>query len=226
MFATVALLTFVVGALGDSPSRPNLLLLMTDQHRFDAFSYMGNTALSTPNFDRLAAEGLVLCFSYSSTPSCTPARAAILTGQKPWNHGMLGYGAVADKYPVELAETLASAGYRTAIIGKNHFGWNQTTTNGIAHGYNNLTLYDGLGDGVSRNQPYFDDYDQWFQTVQKGQNPLCGMDWNQWKAKPYCYEAQQHPTAWVGQQAVDGGGRSRHHTIFSQSIFPPPALSV
>ena len=55
---------------------------------------------------------------YTSTPTCTPARAAILTGQSPWNHGMLGYGAVADRYPVELPRVMASAGFRTASFGK------------------------------------------------------------------------------------------------------------
>ena len=85
---------------------------MADQLRWDATSYAGGAAAyATPGLDRIAKvtvtvtmtppvttivakEGLTMTYSYSSTPTCTPARAALLTGQSPWNHGMLGYGNV------------------------------------------------------------------------------------------------------------------------------------
>src|SRR5271169_6194900 len=73
--------------------RPNLLLLMADQHRADCVGAAGNSAIHTPNLDRLAQGGVMFRHAYSSTPTCTPARAALLTGMSPWNHGMLGYGA-------------------------------------------------------------------------------------------------------------------------------------
>jgi len=68
------------------------------------------------------SEGLRMKYSWSSTPTCTPARAALLTGQSPWNHGMIGYGAIAQSYAVEMPTILAKAGYFTYAIGKNHFG--------------------------------------------------------------------------------------------------------
>ena len=53
---------------------------MADQLRW-------NAAVPTPALDRIAAEGVRVRFSWSSTPTCTPARAAILTGRRPWGHG-------------------------------------------------------------------------------------------------------------------------------------------
>ena len=80
-------------------------------------------SLATPNMDRIAKEGVLFKWGYTSTPTCTPARAAILTGQKPWNHGSLGAVAVAKSYPFEMPTTLAALGYSTTSIGKDHFGW-------------------------------------------------------------------------------------------------------
>ena len=60
--------------------RPNLLLLMADQFRGDALGCDGNPAARTPNLDRLARDGAHFRRAYSSVPSCTPARAGLLTG--------------------------------------------------------------------------------------------------------------------------------------------------
>ena len=68
----------------------NVLFIMADQMRWDTVS----EAL-TPNLFRLAQQGLTLSSTYPATPSCTPARSALLTGLSPWYNGMLGYGDVA-----------------------------------------------------------------------------------------------------------------------------------
>ena len=103
-----------------SSSKPNLLLLMADQHRADWMGCDGNTAVKTPNLDRIASEGIRFRHAYSSTPTCTPARAALLTGMSPWHHGMLGYGRVGDRYAAEMPRVLGGAGYRTLGLGKMH----------------------------------------------------------------------------------------------------------
>lgn len=186
--------------LGKETHKPNILLLMTDQHRFDMLSFLGNKALSTPYFDSLAREGVHMKWAYSSTPTCTPARAALLTGRSPWGHGMLGYGNVAHKYPYEMPAALAKAGYNTSSFGKDHFGWNKTSNTGISHGYEKLMLYDGLGNGFPTGNEY-DDYDQWFQQVMPGKNPMAtGLNWNTWHGKTYVYDEFYHPTAWLGRR--------------------------
>jgi len=187
-------------ALGVETQKSNILLLMTDQHRFDMFSFLGNKALKTPHFDSLASEGVHMEWAFSSTPTCTPARAGLLTGRSPWGHGMLGYGSIAHEYPYEMPVALANAGYATSTFGKDHFGWNKTINKGIAHGFQNLMLYDGLGNGFPSGSEY-DDYDQWFQQVKPGKDPMAtGLDWNTWHGKAYVYEEKYHPTAWLGRQ--------------------------
>eukprot|EP01064_Diplonema_japonicum_P031595 TRINITY_DN5708_c0_g1_i1.p1 TRINITY_DN5708_c0_g1~~TRINITY_DN5708_c0_g1_i1.p1 ORF type:complete len:520 (+),score=162.47 TRINITY_DN5708_c0_g1_i1:54-1562(+) len=182
--------------------RPNLLFMMADQMRWDA---IGAHGAGTPNIDRLADEGVKFAKAYTSTPTCTPARAALLTGQKPWNHGMLGYGVVAPRYPVEMPRSLAAAGYSTHSIGKDHFGWNKTINDGIPHGYQTTTLYDGL-------TAEDDEYHQWFERLMPGKIPEDGwptLDYNSWNGAPYVYNESLHPTAWTGRLAVEFLNKAR-----------------
>lgn len=70
---------WLVAALAlSSGARPNILFMMADQLRYDAIGAAGNSAARTPNLDRLAAEGMRVAFSWSSTPTCTPARVSTL----------------------------------------------------------------------------------------------------------------------------------------------------
>src|SRR5690348_14099180 len=82
-------------------SRPHILFLLTDQQRFDCAGVYGNRVIQTPNMDRIGREGVIFRSAYSSTPTCTPARSALLTGLSPWHHGMLGMTKMAERYPME-----------------------------------------------------------------------------------------------------------------------------
>lgn len=104
---------------------------MTDQQRNDCIG-IKNAAIKTPNLDALANQGFYFNNGYSTTPSSTPARAALLTGMSPWHHGMLGYGKVAAKYPFEMSQMLRDLGYYTFGIGKMHW-FPQKTLHGF-HG--------------------------------------------------------------------------------------------
>ena len=75
---------------------------------------------------------------YTSVPSCTPARAGILTGRTPWRHGQIGYGEIAPSYApyAELVKMMVDAGYRTVAVGKNHFEQ-------ASHGFMETHIYDG-----------------------------------------------------------------------------------
>ena len=61
--------------------------------------------------------GVLFKYGYTSTPTCTPARAAILTGQKPWNHGLLGAGSIAKKYPFEACVCACAFAWRVCVVG-------------------------------------------------------------------------------------------------------------
>ena len=195
-FAASALLHASVAAAAPPP---NILFLMADQLRWD---YVRPDY--TPHLASLASRGLSLRNTYSSTPSCTPARSALLTGLNPWYNGMLGYGALPLAWPVEMPRVMAEqGGYTTAAIGKNHFLPNHWPANVTppAHGWGQQFLYDGLGDGLGSEE--LDTYDEWFRDTSGGKDPLAsgGLDWNSWRGAAYEYPEAWHPTAWVGSTA-------------------------
>ena len=169
---------------------------MTDQHRADAVGADGNAVIKTPHLDRLATEGARFRCAYSSVPSCTPARATILTGLSPWNHGMLGYNQVAVKYERELPQMLADAGYQTFGIGKMHYHPQRNR-----HGFE-TTLLDESGRVESPD--FISDYRQWFKEVAPDLNPdETGIGWNSHRAAPYALDEKFHPTVWTGDRAVE-----------------------
>jgi arylsulfatase len=105
-----------------SERQPNLLFLYADQHRSDVLGSAGNEIVVTPHLDRLAAEGVRFDQAWTEGPICQPARASMLTGRYPDDHGVLGNFAGDclpewDTFPRRLQE----AGYTTASIGKTHF---------------------------------------------------------------------------------------------------------
>jgi arylsulfatase len=175
--------------------RPNILLLMTDQHRGDTIGAAGNRAVHTPNMDRLAAGGVRFRCAYSSTPTCTPARAALLTGMSPWSHGMLGYFRVAEKYPVEMPHLLRDAGYYTLGIGKMHW-----TPQRSLHGFHKTILDES---GRIESVDFRSDYRSWFWSEMPDGNPdASGIDWNGYAAATYPLPDRMHPTSWIGETAV------------------------
>ncbi|MHC4501560.1 MAG: sulfatase-like hydrolase/transferase, partial [Planctomycetota bacterium] len=122
MFSTAVALSADTALSSQNPNqKPNILYLMTDQHRGDCMGCAGNKTIITPHLDSIAKDGVLFSNAYTSTPSCTPARTTILTGLSPWHHGMLGYGRVADKYPFELPEALRNAGFYLFGVGKMHW---------------------------------------------------------------------------------------------------------
>ena len=182
-------------SLSANSDRPNLLLIVADQHRADWLGSDRNAAVLTPNLDRLTAGGVRFKCAYSSTPTCTPARSALLTGMSPWNHGLLGYGAVAERYPVEMPRILRDAGYYTAGIGKMH--WHPQRA---SHGFHQILLDES---GRVESGDFRGDYRSWFWSEAPDADPdSTGLLWNGFEARPYALPERLHPTAWTGETAV------------------------
>ena len=136
----VALLLAPLAALAaaDTPQKPNIVFILTDDLGWTDLSCQGSTFYETPNIDRLATQGMRFTDNYSACTVCSPSRAAILTGQYPARLHLTDFipGKVHTKaklsvpdwtmhLPLEvpnLAKTLKSAGYATANIGKWHLG--------------------------------------------------------------------------------------------------------
>jgi arylsulfatase A-like enzyme len=177
-----------------SVSRPNLLMIMSDQQRGDSIG-AENPTLDTPNLDRIAREGIRFRHAYSSTPTCTPARAALLTGLSPWRHGMLGYSRVPEKYPVEKPRILGEAGYFTCGIGKMHWTPQRNT-----HGFHQMLLDES---GRAESPHFRSDYRAWFASQAPLLNPdATGIGWNDYRGGEYRLPEYLHPTRWTGDCAT------------------------
>ncbi len=118
----------------DAPAtrRPNLLLAIADDWGFPHAGAYGDAVVKTPAFDRLAREGVLFTNAYTSSPSCTPSRGALLTGQ--WHWRLRGAANLWSIFPDAFAaypEILAKAGYVVGSTGKA-WGPGRTETPGRA----------------------------------------------------------------------------------------------
>ncbi len=105
-------------------ARPNIVVVLLDDMRFDEFSAGGHPYLETPNIDRLAKEGALFANAFHAVPLCSPNRATLLTGQYPSRHGIIDNVArnLASHHLETFNIPLQAAGYRTAFLGKWHMG--------------------------------------------------------------------------------------------------------
>ena len=198
------------------PERPHILMMMADQLRGDCLGADGNPAISTPNMDRIGNEGIRFRSAYTCTPSCTPARSALLSGLGPWRNGMLGYGRVAERYPIEKPRALREAGYYTLGIGKMHWCPQRNT-----HGFHHTIL-----DESSREEsPDFrSDYRAWFASEAPHlQYDATGIGWNDYRSGIYVHPERLHPTHWTGETAVRFiDGYDRPEPLFLKVSFARP----
>lgn len=179
-------------------SPPNVVLIMTDQQRWDSLSCIGGAA-ETPNIDSLASQGTVFTRAYSATPSCVPARASLMTGMDPWNTGILGMGPGQPEcanLSNTLPEVLSSIGYHTIGVGKMHFR-PQRSLQGF-----HRTVVD-----ESRRQydpEFVSDYQRWFeQNAPAGCDTYeHGVDANSWMARPSTLPEHLHPTNWTARESI------------------------
>jgi arylsulfatase A-like enzyme len=106
------------------PVKPNIIILLTDDHRWDALGVMGNPIIQTPNLDKLARQGILFRNAYVTTSICAVSRASILTGQYQSRHHINDFKtslrpeALKNTYPILLKE----AGYKIGFIGKYGVG--------------------------------------------------------------------------------------------------------
>ena len=200
---------------------PNVLLIMTDQHRGDHLGCDGHPVLETPNLDHLAAEGVRFRRAYSATPSCIPARATLMTGMDQWHTGILGMsrhdGQLHGCFRHTLTGELAAAGYHTQCVGKVHADPQRTLL-----GFHNTILDEA---GRAQSPRFVSDYHAWFARQDTG-GAGCddhGMDWNSWVSRPSHLPEHLHPTHWTASQSVEWlGRRDPNKPFFLMTSFDRP----
>lgn len=161
----VWLVCCVTGCLATAAERPNVVLIMTDNHGPWTLGCYGNSEIRTPNIDRLATEGTLFTQALSNNAVCSPTRATFLTGLMPSQHGVhcylrAGGAQIGPKAYCTIAEfrtlpkILHDAGYVCGLSGKWHLGDNLKPQEGFTswitkpHGhskgfYNQQVIEDG-----------------------------------------------------------------------------------
>jgi N-acetylglucosamine-6-sulfatase len=124
-------------------NRPNIVVVVVDDMRFDEYGAGGHPYLRTPAIDALGASGATFANAYHTTPLCSPNRACILTGQYAALHGIIDNTSrsIASHRLRTFAQELQRAGYETAHVGKWHMGNDATPR----PGYDYWVSFEGQG---------------------------------------------------------------------------------
>jgi len=125
----------LLAGCGKADLRPNMVVVLIDDMRWDEYGAAGHNYIQTPNIDRLAREGVRFTNAFATTPLCSPSRACFLTGQYAHHNGIVDNTA-RDKQSHELMtfpRVLNQAGYETAFMGKWHMGNDDSPRPGFDH---------------------------------------------------------------------------------------------
>ncbi len=170
-----------------SAVKPNILLITTDQQRFDTAGPAAPPFMRTPHFDHLCREGVLFSSAYADCPICVPSRVSIMTGKYVFTHGMSANGETSRVMGREgtLPSLLRALGYQTIAIGKMHFGPQR-----VRHGFDEMILPDDYYREMRKNG-------QVYQPMRHGlgQNEL----YPTMATVPEC----QTLTSWIAEQCVE-----------------------
>jgi arylsulfatase A-like enzyme len=116
--------TFILFGFSSKPDdvRPNIVLLMGDDHGWEETAYNGHEYLKTPILDQMANTGLRLDRFYSAAPTCSPTRGSIITGRHPNRYGTFSPNWSIRPEEISIAQILNKAGYVCGHFGKWHLG--------------------------------------------------------------------------------------------------------
>ncbi len=165
--------------------KPNIILLMTDQQRWDSLGCNGNRFVSTPNVDRLAEGGANCANSYTPWPVCTPARATMWTGVYPHQHQVIYNAYKMDNVLKETSheqrtvfEPLRESGYTTAYFGKWHLGETDPGMFDVWSGFNSSGGHwvDDVRDGVYKPDQQTDQMIAFIKAQTDGDKPFFAVN--------------------------------------------------
>ncbi|MDA3959334.1 MAG: sulfatase-like hydrolase/transferase [Planctomycetota bacterium] len=186
-------------------SRPDILVIMTDQQRWDALGCAGNPDIKTPHLDALAADGVYHAESFCPFPICTPSRFSALSGRYARQHfGSNNHSGLPPGVPT-WPKALRSAGYRTACVGKMHFAPTYLDV-----GFDHMTLAEQNGPGRDdddyhrylRERGLHDQVDLLDQVGEFRERAQADY-WSSLGALESNLSEEHHSTTWIGDRCLD-----------------------
>ncbi len=206
-------------------NKPNLLVILIDDLRYDEFGAGGHPYMKTPHIDRLAAEGALFERAFHTTPICSPNRASIMTGQYASRHGVIdnvARDALSHRLPNYHLE-LQRLGYETAHVGKWHMG----NDGKPRPGYDDWVSFDGHGRIVDPRLNENGEYVQHKGYITDLLNERALRFIERRRDKPWSLflaHKAVHPDA---EQAADGTfnvmgyiAAERHRDLYRDAVFP------
>lgn len=121
-YLALGLICLTVNLFAQSPKRPNIIFIMSDDHAYQAISAYDQRLISTPNIDRIAKAGILFTNASVTNSICAPSRATILTGKHSHLNGKVDNHFKFDTTNITFPQILQANGYQTAMFGKLHFG--------------------------------------------------------------------------------------------------------
>lgn len=202
--------------------RPDLIVVITDQQRYDTIGALGYPYADTPTLDRLVREGTWFSRCYVAGASCVPSRASLFTGVYPHTSGIL---TNASSWRHTWVESLAAAGYRCASVGKMH-----TQPMDAPAGFHERIVVENKDRSMAKRGRDF--VDAWDRALADAGVAKPGLptyrELPDYSARMGAYEwpldESLHADAFVGQQAVDAVRRLARDPapLFLEVGFPGP----
>ncbi len=185
------------------PGAPNILLIMTDQQRWDTLRCYGYDHMITPNIDALAARGVAFSRAFVQGAVCGPSRNSIVSSQYVHTHGVYGNEQWLRPDQPNWIEALRAGGYRTANIGKMHTGPIR-----LPVGFEHRTVVENKNYKQGHHGPDPDDYDHFLLHHGLKRPALTYYqdidDWpDRLQATTWPHADELYPDNFVGQQTVD-----------------------
>ena len=196
----------------------NILLITTDQMRYDALGCNGGKVANTKNIDRLSTEGINYRRAHNQNVVCMPARATIITGQHVRSHGVRMNGMSMPEERHTIAHHLKEHGYNTALLGKAHFEpWlgspgdffenrmASENSTGPHRGFDHMELANHFFEGHSHYDKYMDAYPEqkkafYQMIINKGQNTASKGETGATQVWPMDIPRDIYHTDWVSQR--------------------------
>ncbi len=218
--------------------RPNVLILYTDQQRWDTIRAAGNTRIHTPNLDRLAERGALFENAFVNCPVCMPSRMSMLSGRYPASLRIAVNGIEMPENVPCVHNVLKSYDYHTANIGKLHFKNHASMFRDHRephprYGFDTLILSDEPG-------CYDDAYIKWVSEKEPDAVPSCRINtppaWTGEPVKvhprkavsPYIFQGSEHltHTSFVARETIEYISRHKADQFFCVAGFYAPHAPI